>query len=118
MTGDAPHTEITLTGMRFHVCVGILPHEREIAQPLEIDVVVRCDVARPEVLDYRALYELTRETIASDELTYLEALAERIAARMLATAGVRWTRVAIRKPHAGIGGPLEHVQVAVVRANA
>ena len=110
-----PSIEISLTGMRFHVCVGVLPHERELAQPLEIDLVVRHDAVRAGVLDYRGLYEATRDTVHSDERTYLEALAERIAARVLAMDGVRWTRVAIRKPHVPIGGPLDYVQVAVER---
>ena len=30
--------EITLRAMRFHALVGILPHERELEQPIEIDV--------------------------------------------------------------------------------
>lgn len=110
-----PRTEIALNGMCFHVCVGILPHERELAQPLEIDLVVRHDAGRVGVLDYRELYAATRDTVLSDELTYLEAIAERIASRVLAMDGVRWTRVAIRKPHVPIGGPLDHVQVTIER---
>lgn len=109
------HTEIALAGMRFHVCVGVLAHERELPQPLEIDLVVRYDAAQAAVLDYRVLYATIRDGVQSDELTYLEALAERLAARVLAVDGVRWTRVAIRKPHAPVGGPLDHVQVSVER---
>lgn len=117
MTSPPQHTEISLTGMRFHVCVGILPHEREIAQPLEIDLVVRHDAARNDVLDYRELYAATRDTVADDELLYLETLAERIIARVLAVPSVQWARVAIRKPHVGLGGPLDFVQVAMERAH-
>ena len=32
--------EVTLRGMRFHALVGVLPHEAEFAQPLEVDVSV------------------------------------------------------------------------------
>jgi dihydroneopterin aldolase len=105
-------------GMHFHVCVGILPHEREIAQPLEIDLVVRHAADRTEVLDYRALYETTCATIDADPLTYLEPLAAALAARALAVEGVLWCRVAIRKPHVALGGPLAHAQVAVERTRA
>ena len=116
MSHDAPlQTEISLIGMRFHVCVGILPHEREIAQPLEVDVVVRHAATDEGVLDYRDLYEATRATIASDALTYLEPLAEALAQRVLALAGVRWCRIALRKPRVTLGGPLEYAQVAVER---
>jgi hypothetical protein len=42
--------------MRFHARVGILPHEQEIPQPLEIDLTVRLGPG-PEVVDYRGLYD-------------------------------------------------------------
>lgn len=108
-------TEIALIGMHFHACVGILPHEREIPQPLEVDLVVRHAADRQSVLDYRALYDATRATIESDPLTYLESLAEALAARALAFDGVLWCRVAVRKPRVALGGPLAHAQVAVER---
>ncbi len=111
----APQTEVSLVGMRFHVCVGILPHEREIAQPLEVDLVVRHDAKREGVVDYRELYHLTQSTLASDPLTYLEPLAESLAAGVLALNGVTWCRVALRKPQVALGGPLAFAQVAVER---
>ena len=113
---DTHLTEVALVGMRFHARVGILPHEREIAQPLEVDLVVRHAADRGEVLDYRELYEATRTTIDGDPLTYLEPLAEALAARALAIDGVLWGRVAVRKPQVSLGGPLVHAQVAVERA--
>ena len=114
---SAPQTEVSLMGMRFHVCVGILPHERELAQPLEVDLVVRHDAKAEGVVDYRELYEATRETIAGDPLTYLEPLAEALAERALAFPGVTWCRVALRKPQVALGGPLAFAQVAVERTN-
>jgi dihydroneopterin aldolase len=112
---SAPQTEISLIGMRFHVRVGILPHERELAQPLEVDLVVRHLASAEGVVDYRELYEATRETIAADALTYLEPLAESLATRALAFEGVTWCRVALRKPQVTLGGPLAFAQVAVER---
>ena len=110
-----PETEVALIGMEFHVCVGILPHERELPQPLEIDLVVRHDSA--EALDYRVLYALASDTVASDERTFLEPLAERIAGGALALPHVRWCRVVIRKPHVPLGGPLAHARITIERAN-
>ena len=106
--------ELSLIGMQFHVCVGILPFERETPQPLEIDLVVR-HAHRQDVLDYRDLYAATSETITGGPLTYLEPIAEAIATRALALDGVTWCRVAIRKPHVALGGPLRHAQVAIER---
>lgn len=115
---DTTLTEVALMGMRFHACVGILPRERDIAQPLEVDLVVRHDANRPDVLDYRELYDLTSATIQSDPLTYLESLAQVLAMRALALDGVAWCRVVVRKPHVALGGPLSHAQVTVERARA
>jgi dihydroneopterin aldolase len=111
----SPQTEVALVGMRFHVCVGILPHEREIAQPLEVDLVVRHEAMAEGVVDYRELYEATRETVESNPLTYLEPFAEALATRILAFEGVTWCRIAVRKPQVALGGPLAFAQVAVER---
>ena len=115
---SSPHqpteTEVALVGMQFHVCVGILPHERELPQPLEIDLVVRHDAA--DALDYRELYALTRESVERDERTYLEPLAEAIAQRALDLPRVHWCRVVVRKPHVPLGGPLAHARITIERA--
>lgn len=104
---------ITLAGMRFHVRVGVLPHEREIAQPLELDLTVHLASANTDVLDYRTLYALTRDVIAREPLDYLEAIGGEIASRCLALPAVASVRVAVRKPHVALGGPLAHAEVVV-----
>ena len=103
-------------GMRFHTCVGILPHERSVAQPLEVDVIVRHGLGIADVLDYRVLYDATRATIEAGPLTYLELIAESLAARALAIPGVASCRVTIRKPHVALGGPLDHASVSIERS--
>jgi 7,8-dihydroneopterin aldolase/epimerase/oxygenase len=108
-------TEVALEGMRFHVRVGILPHERELEQPLEIDLAVRHGMGSNAVLDYRRLYETARECVAHPELTYLELIAEDIAAKALTLTGVTWCRVTIRKPHVSLGGPLLHARITIER---
>jgi len=110
-------TEVALIGMRFHTCVGILPHERTLAQPLEVDLVVRHALRLHEVLDYRALYDATRATVEAGPLTYLEHIAESLAARVLAMDGPTWCRVTIRKPHVALGGPLAFASVAIERSH-
>jgi dihydroneopterin aldolase len=106
-------TEITLAGMRFHVCIGILPHEREIAQPLEVDLRVRLLADRATVLDYRTLHALVTQAVAREPLEYLETLARAVLDGALAFDGVAWARVAVRKPHVALGGPLTHVEIAI-----
>ena len=85
---------ITLQGMRFHTCVGLLPHEASVPQPLELDLTVWLSLRNvgtsdspTDLLDYRVLYELVASTV----------------------------RVAARKPHVPIEGPLDHVEVVIER---
>ena len=117
-TADA----ITLKGMRFHTLVGLLPHEEKFPQPLELDVTAFLDLRRvgahdaPSLrLDYRRLYEVVADTVGTSHHKLLEGLCERIAHAALALEGVERVRVAARKPHAPIPGPLESVEVVVER---
>ena len=108
---------ISLVGMRFHVRVGILPHERVHAQPLEIDVAVTRAEDADGVLDYRTLYARAAERVAQEPLDYLEDVATAIAEGALALSGVTHARVAVRKPHVMLDGPLAYAEIVVERGN-
>jgi len=108
---------ITLRGMRFHVRVGILPHEQELPQPLEIDLTVWLG-AGDAVVDYRGLYADAAEVVAAPPLHYLEEIADAIARRTLARPRVVRTRVAVRKPHVALEGPLDYAEVTVEHDHA
>lgn len=117
------HDSISLKGMRFHTLVGLLPHEQHVPQPLELDVTVGLSLKRVgetdsprALLDYRRLYEIVADTVGTSHHKLLEALCEKVAARVLALDEVRNVRVAARKPHAPIEGPLEYVEVVIERA--
>ena len=106
---------ISLVGMRFHVRVGILPHERDLPQPLEIDLSVTRAQDAGGLLDYRALYALAAEHVKREPLHYLEELGEAIADGALALDGVTGARVAVRKPHVMLDGPLSYAEIVVER---
>ena len=103
--------------MRFHARVGILPHERELPQPLEIDLTV-WPVGRlaggAAAIDYRGLYDAAAGSAAA-ERSYLEEIGEELAERVLRDPRVRRARVAVRKPHVALPGPLLHAEVIVDR---
>lgn len=111
--------EITLRAMRFHPLVGILPHEREFVQPLEVDLTVwtapRGPSARGAVVDYRTLYDLVAGLVAGGPVHYIEDLAGDIVARAGAIDGVVGARAAVRKPNVALPGPLAHAEVVVER---
>ena len=115
--GDEPvaeEREITLRAMRFHALIGILEHERTVPQPLEVDLSVRCG-AEGGILDYRRLYELVASVVASGPIDYLETVADRITRLALEDPRVRQARVAVRKPHVAMPGPLAYAEVVVRR---
>ena len=100
--------------MRFHVRIGILPHERIHAQPLEIDVAV----TRPDdapLLDYRELHAMASTVVSGEPLDYLEQVAAAVVDGALALPAVRHVRVAVRKPHVMLDGPLTHAEVVMER---
>lgn len=102
--------------MRFHVRVGILPHERDLAQPLEIDLSVTRAPDTRAVLDYRTLYALAATHATREPLDYLETLGQVIADDVLALEGVAHVRVAVRKPHVMLEGPLDYAEIVVERS--
>jgi dihydroneopterin aldolase len=113
---------ITLKSMRFHTCVGLLPHEVSVPQPLELDLSVWLSLRHvgesdspTHLLDYRDLYAMVSETVGQSHHRLLEALCEKIARAALAYPPVRRVRVAARKPHAPIEGPLDYVEVVIER---
>ena len=113
------HRSITLQGMRFHTLVGVLPHEQEHPQPLEMDVTVWLadrTTSGPQVaLDYRDLYLAMAETVEQSPIGYLEDFVDRAVQAALALAPVARVRVAARKPHVALPGPLAFAEVAVER---
>ena len=106
---------ITLAGMRFHARVGVLPHEREIAQPIELDLTVHRRAGASELIDYRVLYAIVRDAAAAEPRDYLESLAQDIADHVMALPAVSGVRVAVRKPHVALGGPLAHAEIVLER---
>src|SRR5258705_3256804 len=100
--------EITLRAMRFQALVGILPHEREIPQPIEVDLLVH--VADGEsIVDYRALYELTARVFESGPIDFLEEIADRVARGALAhSARVRVARAAVSKTQVALSWALAY----------
>ncbi|MDH4045080.1 MAG: dihydroneopterin aldolase [Gemmatimonadota bacterium] len=113
---------ITLKGMRFHTLVGLLPHEEHVPQPLELDLTVWLSLrsvgetdSPEQLVDYRDLYAAVADTVGTSPHRLLEALCEKIAARVLVQPAVGRVRVAARKPHAPIPGPLDYVEVVVDR---
>ena len=102
--------------MRFHTLIGILPHEQSVPQPVEIDLTIWRDrTGSAEPVDYRQLYEIAAGGLAPGHGPYLEDVADHVAQTALGLSGVDGVRVAVRKPHVALPGPLAYAEVVVER---
>ena len=116
---------ISLTNMRFEGKHGVLEEERVAAQPFEVDIELCLDLkpaGRSDNLsltvDYRDAFKICREVIEGPSLQLIEALADRIAARLLATfepGGVTEVLVRVRKPAVILPGELDAAAVEIRR---
>jgi dihydroneopterin aldolase len=118
MTGD----RIRLTGLRVFAHHGALPHEAELGQVFVIDVDAGLDLGpagRADdlamTLDYGRLAGELAELVASRRRRLIEAVAEDVAAHVLAHPRVQDVRVRVAKPHAPIPADAA-VSVEVVRS--
>ena len=115
--------KIFLRGMRFMACHGVLPHEREISQPFEVDVELGLDLRAAGETDdlaatvnYAAVYDVVSTVLTVTRKYLIEALAEEIAEDLLRDFGMlRWVRVTVHKPAAPIDGNFSDVGVSVLR---
>jgi dihydroneopterin aldolase len=106
-------TEITLRGLRFFAFVGILPHERDRAQPIEVDITVTLTAAKG-VVDYAKVYDAVSGVLEDGAIDFMEQVAERVIESTFAISErIHRVRVAVRKPHVALGGPLEYAEVVV-----
>lgn len=99
---------------------GALPPERELGQDFTLDVTVEGDwgAARrsdrlEDALDYRVVWEAVREIVEGPPMNLLEAVADRVARRVVELPRVERTEVAIAK-HPPLPGSFETFRVVVV----
>ena len=114
---------IFLRGMRFMACHGVLPHEREVPQPFEVDVEMGLDLRAAgesddldDTVNYAEVYEIVRKTIEGAPKNLIESLAEDIAEQVLSTFSmIRGASITVHKPEAPIPGIFSDVGVCITR---
>lgn len=114
---------LELRGMVFFGHHGALDPERELGQDFTVDVTVEGDWSEArrsdrvaDMLDYRVIWEAVREIVEGPPMNLLEAVADRVAARLITLPRVAWAEVAIGK-HPPLPGSFQTFRV-VVRAEA
>lgn len=113
---------ILLEEMIFYGYHGDCPPERELGQRFVVSVELGLDLAPAgrsdaleDTINYVRVYDIVRGIVEGPACHLLEAVAERIAAAVLAEARVNWVRVHLAKPGVAIRGALRGVAVQVTR---
>ena len=114
---------IVLAGMVFLARHGVNDREKVEEQRFEVDVELGLDTRAAaadddltKTVDYRGVYELTRQVIEETTLELVESLAEAVAAKILAGNDmVEAVVVRVRKPDVDLGGPIDSAGVEIRR---
>ena len=114
---------IALANMFFQARHGVNDWERTQDQRFEVDVELALD-AQPagleddlsKTVDYRGVYDVTKQVVESTSFSLIEALAEAVAHEVLGSQPlVQEIVVRVRKPEVRLGGPLDHASVEIRR---
>lgn len=95
---------IELRGLRIAAICGLLPEERERAQPLEIDLDVYCNLSEAgssdsldDTIDYGSLCADVEQVVLREQPQLLEHLANRIAEAVMEDVRISMVSVGVRK---------------------
>jgi dihydroneopterin aldolase len=98
---------VYIRGLALDAVIGIHDWEREIRQPIVLDVEMASDVgpaaasdAIEQALDYAAVAARLSETVNGSEFFLIETLAETVATLIREEFGVPWVRLRVSKPEA------------------
>jgi dihydroneopterin aldolase len=116
---------IELVGLRVRGHHGVLPEEREQGQQFDIDAALEVETASAartdslgDTVDYAAVAARLAEVVAGEPVDLIETLAQRLADVCLAHAGVQAVEIAVHKPEAPVGQPVDDVVVRIRRERA
>jgi dihydroneopterin aldolase len=96
---------LTLTGLRFDANLGILEHEKNAPQPIQVDAELNLgtqpllprDDDITHVLDYRKVRQIIISECTAEHVNLLETLIGKLAHRLMQLHGVLGVRVKIAK---------------------
>lgn len=101
---------VYIRGLEVKTVIGVYDWEREIRQPISVDLDMATDMSKAAatdeheyVLDYKVVCLRVAEFIEGSDLKLLEAMAEEIAKLLQKEFHVPWVRVKISKPAAITG---------------
>jgi dihydroneopterin aldolase len=113
---------IELRGLRALGVIGVLPEERERAQPFELDIALEADLGPAgqtddlaDTIDYGHAVALAERVVTTEQHLLLERVAQRVADELLGLDGVAAVEVTIRKLRPPVPQDLASSAVTIVR---
>jgi len=95
---------VFLRGLRIETVIGIYDWERQIKQPVILDIEMASDITRgaatdriEDALDYKAVSKRLKQFVGEAHFELVETLAERCAAIIRDEFGVPWVRLTLNK---------------------
>ncbi len=111
---------VFLRGLRIETVIGIYDWEKEIKQPVILDLEMSTDVAKAaaterieDALNYKAVSKRLKQFVSESRFELVETLAERCAAIIREEFGVAWVRLSLNKK--GAVSDAEDVGVVIER---
>ena len=113
--------KIRITGIKSEGLHGVLESEKQIPQPFVVDIEVELDIEKAakeddlsETVNYDEIAKLAVEVIKGPTVNLIEALADRIANRILVSfETIEEVKITLHKPKAPISVPFEDVSVTL-----
>ena len=112
-----------INGLRLMALIGVLPHEREGLQPVQIDCELEVDLAEAGLTDnlddtanYGAITEAIAEVVRTSTDVLLERLVARVAERVLQFDHVEVATVTLTKLHPPIPEDISSTAVRITRS--
>lgn len=95
---------VFLRGLRIETVIGIYDWEKEVKQPVILDLEMSTDVVRAaksdrieDAVDYKAVSKRLKEFVSASRFELVETLAEHCAGIVREEFGVRWVRLRLNK---------------------
>ncbi len=95
---------VFLRGLRIETVIGIYDWEKEVRQPVILDLEMSADVAKAaasdrieDALNYKAVSKRLKQFVSEGRFELVETLAERCAEIIRSEFGVAWVRLSVNK---------------------
>jgi dihydroneopterin aldolase len=95
---------VFIRGLRIETTIGIYDWEKEIKQPVILDLEMSTDVAEAaasdrieDAVDYKAVSKRLQQFVSESRFELVETLAERCAEILIQDMGIGWVRLSVNK---------------------